>query len=101
MKKKHLWSIGILASLILIATLIGPTILLNAVRQPEVAERYAYSESFYESYDEMLEKAKLDVVIVETGADIHAEFCTKALNKNINVLSDIPVVASLTEAEEL
>ncbi len=54
---------------------------------------------FYESYDEMLEKANLDVVIVETGADIHAEFCCKALEKNINVLTDIPVVASLAEAE--
>ena len=56
---------------------------------------------FYENYDEMLDKANLDVVIVETGADIHAEFCAKALKKNINVLSDIPVVASLKEAEML
>ena len=57
--------------------------------------------TFYESYDEMLEKAGLDVVIVETGADIHAEFCIKALEKNINVLSDIPNVANLQEAEDL
>lgn len=56
---------------------------------------------FYESYDEMLEKAELDAVIVETGADIHAEFCIKALEKDINVLTDIPVVASLKEAEDL
>lgn len=56
---------------------------------------------FYENYDEMLEKANLDIVVVETGADIHAEFCCKALAKNINVLSDIPVVANLKEAEEL
>ena len=56
---------------------------------------------FYESYDKMLDEAKLDAVIVETGADIHAEFCIKALDKNINVLSDIPNVASLKEAEEL
>lgn len=56
---------------------------------------------FYESYDEMLEKASLDVVIVETGADIHAEFCAKALRKNVNVLTDIPVVASLSEADLL
>ena len=55
----------------------------------------------YESYDKMLEEADLDVVIVETGADIHAEFCCKALEKNINVLSDIPNVASLEEAEML
>ena len=56
---------------------------------------------FYESYDEMLENAGLDAVIVETGADIHAQFCVKALKKNINVLCDIPVVANLKEAEEL
>lgn len=56
---------------------------------------------FYEDYDEMLEKENLDVVIVETGADIHAEFCCKALRRDINVLSDIPVVASLKEAEDI
>lgn len=55
--------------------------------------------SFYENYDEMLDKAGLDLVLVETGADIHAEFCAKALAKDINVLSDIPLVANLGEAE--
>ena len=49
----------------------------------------------------MLEEANLDVVIVETGADIHAEFCCKALEKNINVMTDIPVVANLQEADRL
>ncbi|MBQ4528286.1 MAG: Gfo/Idh/MocA family oxidoreductase [Clostridia bacterium] len=56
---------------------------------------------FYEDYDEMLAKANLDAVIVETGADIHAEFCIKALEKDINVLSDIPNVAGLKEAQDL
>lgn len=57
--------------------------------------------AFYEDYDKMLDDAMLDAVIVETGADIHAEFCIKALDKNINVLSDIPNVANLKEAENL
>lgn len=56
---------------------------------------------FYEDYDKMLEEADLDAVIVETGADIHAEFCAKAIARNINVLTDIPVVANLQEAEDL
>ena len=56
---------------------------------------------FYENYDEMLERADLDAVIVETGADVHADFCIKALEKNISVLTDIPVVASLDEADRL
>ena len=30
---------------------------------------------FYEDYDRMLDEADLDAVIVETGADIHAQFC--------------------------
>ena len=56
---------------------------------------------FYEDYDEMLKNADLDAVLVETGADVHAAFCIKALEKNINVLTDIPVVANLQEAEDL
>lgn len=56
---------------------------------------------FYEDYEEMLDKANLDLVIVETGADIHADFCCKALERNINVMTDIPVVANLEEADRL
>lgn len=65
-----------------------------------LAELYP-DTTFYDDYDQMLDEANLDVVIVETGADIHAEFCSKALDKNINVLSDIPNVANLKEAEML
>lgn len=56
---------------------------------------------FYNDYEEMLQKANLDLVLVETGADIHADFCCKALEYNLNVMTDIPVVASLEEAERL
>ena len=53
MKKKLLWIVGILAVLLLAATIIGPALILNAVRQSEPAEEYAYSESFMTSYDEI------------------------------------------------
>lgn len=56
---------------------------------------------FYTDYEKMLEENALDFVLVETGADVHAEFCIKALNKNINVFSDIPSVANLAEAKKL
>jgi len=65
-----------------------------------LAEMYPEAK-FYTDYNKMLEEADLDVVIVETGADIHADFCVKALEKNINVMTDIPVVANLKEAENL
>ena len=32
---------------------------------------------FYQDYDEMLEKAGLDIVLVETPATCHAEFCAR------------------------
>ncbi len=57
--------------------------------------------AFYEDYEKMLEDADLDAVIVETGADIHADFCIKGLEKGLHVLTDIPCVASLQEAENL
>ncbi|MBR7096043.1 MAG: Gfo/Idh/MocA family oxidoreductase [Clostridia bacterium] len=68
----------------------------------EVAFGKDYPDTvFYENYETMLDEAGLDLVIVETGADIHAKFIIKALERNINVLTDIPVVASLEEAEDL
>ena len=56
---------------------------------------------FYEDYNKMLEENTLDFVLVETGADVHADFCVKALERNINVFSDIPSVATLAEAKRL
>ena len=56
---------------------------------------------FYEDYGTMLKEAGLDVIMVETGADIHADFCARGLQQNINVLSDIPVVATIDEADLL
>ena len=56
---------------------------------------------FYTDYREMLDKEKLDLILVETGADVHADFCIEALGRNLNVFSDIPSVASLDEAKRL
>ena len=56
---------------------------------------------FYEDFHKMLDEAKLDVLLVETGADVHAQFCADGLSRNINVMSDIPVVANLEEADML
>jgi len=53
MKKNVLWIIGSLAALVLIATLVGPGMILHAVQQPESAESYAYSDSFYTEYEDI------------------------------------------------
>ena len=82
MKKKLLWILGILAILVLTATLIGPRIILNAVRQPEVADSYAYSDSFYTTYDEI--RAHLQ----ELTADLGVELSSHAIDENDGLYID-------------
>jgi predicted dehydrogenase len=56
---------------------------------------------FFDRYDDMLEKAGLDALLVETPGDNHAVFCAKALGRGLNVMSDVPCVFSSAEAERL
>ena len=46
MKKKLLCIAGILAVLAVIATLVGPSVILSAVRLPEPEDGFAYAEAF-------------------------------------------------------
>ena len=68
MKKKVLVIVSVLLVLAVIATLIGPGIILSAVRQPEPAESYAYSDSFYTGYDEI--RTHLQDLTAELGAEV-------------------------------
>ena len=68
MKKKLLRVAVVLCAIILLATLIGPHVILSVVRQPEPAESYAYSESFYNSYDDI--RAHLQELTAELGVEI-------------------------------
>ena len=68
MKKKLLWIAAILCAIALIATLIGPGIILSIVRQPQPAESYAYRDSFHNSYDDV--RAHLRELTAELGVEI-------------------------------
>ena len=67
MKKKLLCCIGVLAALVLLATLIGPGMILSAVRQPQPETGFAYSESFRTDYDEI--RLHLQELADSLGAD--------------------------------
>ena len=82
MKKTYFWVIGILAALIVIATLIGPGIILHAVRQPEPADNYAYSDSFYENY------AEIRAHLQELTADLGTELSSHAIDANDGLYID-------------
>ena len=68
MKKKLLCITAILLALVLLATLIGPGIILNIVCQPAVAEGYHYADSFYNSYEEI--RVHLQELTAELGVEI-------------------------------
>ena len=67
--KKLLSIVAVLAVLILAATLIGPNLILNAVRQPEPAAEYAYSDAFLNSYDDV--RTHLQELMDSLGAESH------------------------------
>ena len=67
-KKKWLWVVAILAALVILATLIGPAIILRVVRQPEVEQDYLYSESFYNTYEEI--RVHLQELSSQLGVEI-------------------------------
>lgn len=68
MKKKLLRIAVILCAIVLLATLIGPHVILSVVRQPEPAESYAYHESFCNSYDDV--RAHLQELTAGLGVEI-------------------------------
>ena len=70
MKKKLLISLGILALVLLLATLLGPGLILAAVRQPEPAEDYAYAASFRTDYEST--RTRLRELSAQLGTELHS-----------------------------
>ena len=51
--KKLLWSLGAAALILLLATLIAPSLILRAATQPEPETGFAYSDSFCTEYEQV------------------------------------------------
>ena len=68
MKKKLLIILIVLAVVLLAATLLGPRIILNAVRQPQPEQGFAYSDSFCLTYEES--RSRLSALAESLGTEI-------------------------------
>ncbi len=95
MKKKLLWLLIILAALALLATLAGPGLILNAVRQPEPDEHYAYSESFFISYED------IRTHLQELTADLGVEISSHAIDADDGLYIDSFYLPSTGEKTNL
>ena len=57
-RKPLLITISVLLCIIALLTAVGPHLVLLSARQPEVADSYAYSEYFFDTYDQVRENLK-------------------------------------------
>ena len=68
MKKKLLTTLMILALLVIAASVIGPRLILNAVRQPQPESGYDYSEAFAATYDQV--RSRIGALCADLGAEV-------------------------------
>jgi len=65
-----------------------------------MAEKFRIPETF-DSFDQMMEKAKFDFLIAGTPPGSHFEICEKALNAGIHVFCEKPFMPSIEEADKI
>ena len=82
MKKKLLCILAVLAALVLIATLVGPGVILSAVRQPEPEEGFAYAESFRTDYED------IRLHLQELSDGLGAEFASHPIDESDGLYID-------------
>ena len=82
MKKKLLCILAVLAALVLIATLVGPGVILNAGRQPEPEDGFAYAESFRTDYED------IRLHLQELSDGLGAEFASHPIDEGDGLYID-------------
>jgi len=66
----------------------------------EAAHRLG-ADQRYVDYDDMLEKANLDAVVIATPMHLHTDQAIKALSQNIHVLSEVTATVTIDECRDL
>ena len=98
-KKKLLKKLIVFIALILIASLVGPGLILKAVRQPETSQ-HEYSDIFYTSYDEIRAHLK-DRVADLKDKGIAVETSEYAIDESDGLYIDNIYLPSAEKQEDL
>jgi predicted dehydrogenase len=72
----------------------------DSLRLVETADRAGVTLR-YANYEEMIDKAKLDAVVVSTPMPFHAPQSVAALQRGIHVLSEVPAATDLEQCWQL
>ena len=99
-KKILITTLSIIFAVVILVSAVGPYFVLMGARQPEVEENYAYSEYFYNSYDEIRAHLK-DRVKALQAKNIAVEVNEYAIDKSDNLYIDNIYLPSTNEKENL
>jgi predicted dehydrogenase len=72
----------------------------NEEKLPEAAELLGAEQS-YTDYGEMLEKGKVDAVVIGTPMPFHAPMAIQALERGVHVMSEVTAAVSIEESRAL
>lgn len=73
---------------------------IDKAKLPHAAQQMGAKEQFTD-YDEMLEKAEINAVLIGTPMPLHVPQAMAALRKNLHVLSEVPAGVSIDECKQL
>ncbi|MDO8587389.1 MAG: Gfo/Idh/MocA family oxidoreductase [Armatimonadota bacterium] len=73
---------------------------IDEERMKVTAEKVGVSK-IYTDYEEMLDKAGIDIAVIGTPMPLHVPQAIMALRRNIHVLSEVPAAVSMDEAKDL
>ena len=100
MKKKLIIIFGCIVAILLLATIIGPRLILTADRQEVVAAEYNYSEVFFDEYEDVrnhfLETAE-KLMTENENSDLYSH----VINKNEDLYIDTLYLPSKTDQTNL
>ena len=99
-KKLFISIFSFILIIVVVLSVIGPHLVLKIARQPEVAESYSYSESFYTTYDEIRNHLK-DCVNLLRSNNINVEVNEYAIDKSDNLYIDNIYLPSTNEHTNL
>jgi predicted dehydrogenase len=74
---------------------------LDARRVDEAAQKVGGDLLRFTNYDQMLDAAKLDMVVVATPMPFHVSHSVSAINRGIHVLSEVPAATDLEQCWQL
>lgn len=73
---------------------------IDKEKLPRTAQEMGAKEQYFE-FDQMLEKAEIEAVLICTPMSLHVPHAIAALRKNLHVLSEVPAGVSIDECKQL